>query len=155
LLRKAITVAMAVTETEIVRRGPSVVVVLVDGRSVVLVQQRRDAVGAETLELVQERLEPGETPLAAAVRGAREECAVLATGWREHGSFWAVPAYSTQRAHVLSAVVVEQLPGGEEEATRIVHCDPADLDVLLDDAVSLAGLAVYRRSASERRRAGT
>ena len=67
-----------------------------------------------------------------------------ATGWRDHGSFWAVPAYSNQRVHVLSAIVDGRLPSARE--TKVVHCDPSDLDVLLDDAVSLAGLALYRRS---------
>jgi 8-oxo-dGTP pyrophosphatase MutT (NUDIX family) len=131
-----------------VDRGPSVVVVLVDDGAVVLVQQWREAVGAETVELVQERLEPGESALDAAIRGVREECALRATRWREHGSFWAVPAYSTQRAHVLSAVVDGRVPGSAGGETKVVHCDPADLDVLLDDAVSLAGLALYRRSAA-------
>jgi|SRR6185369_10409935 8-oxo-dGDP phosphatase len=136
------------TDVERVDRGPSVVVVLMDDGAVVLVQQWRDAVGAETVELVQERLEPGETPLDAAIRGVREECALHATGWREHGSFWAVPAYSTQRAYVLSATVAGRVPAARGEETRLVHCDPADLDVLLDDAVSLAGLGLYRRSAT-------
>ena len=134
-------------EVGFVDRGPSVVVVLVDDGAVVLVQQWRAAAGAETVELVQERLEPGESPLEAAIRGVREECALHARGWREHGSFWAVPAYSNQRAHVLSAVVDGRVSSGGRE-TKIVHCDPADLDVLLDDAVSLAGLALYRRSAA-------
>ena len=131
-------------DVEWVDRGPSVVVVLVDDGAVVLVQQWRKAVGAETVELLQERLEPGESPLDAAIRGVREECALRATGWQDHGSFWAVPAYSNQRAHVLSAVVDGRLPSARE--TKVVHCDPSDLDVLLDDAVSLAGLALYRRS---------
>ena len=135
----------AETDVEQVDRGPTVVVVLVHDGAVVLVQQWREAIGAETVELVQERLEPGESPLEAAVRGVREECSLRATCWREHGSFWAVPAYSTQRAHVFSAVAEERLPGGDG-VTKVVHCDPDDLDVLLDDAVSLAGLALYRRS---------
>lgn len=135
---------------EIFERGPSVVVVLLEGESVVLVQQWREAVGAETVELVQERLEPGESPFEAAVRGVAEECAVRASGWEEHGSFWAVPAYSTQRVHVFSATVEVRLPERERRSTKVVHCEPADLDLLLDDAVSIAGLSVYRRSSSRR-----
>jgi 8-oxo-dGTP pyrophosphatase MutT (NUDIX family) len=96
---------------------------------------------------VQERIEPGETPVDAAIRGVREECSLRATDWQEHGSFWVVPAYSNQRAHVLSAVVEELVPGGGEPV-KTVHCDPGDLGVLLDDAVSIAALAVYRRSTS-------
>ena len=135
---------------EIFERGPSVVVVLLDGDNVVLVQQWREAVGTETVELVQERLEPGESPLEAAVRGVAEECAVRASGWEEHGSFWAVPAYSTQRVYVFSATVEARLPGAEERPTQMVHCEPAELDLLLDDAVSIAGLSVFRRSTSVR-----
>jgi 8-oxo-dGTP pyrophosphatase MutT (NUDIX family) len=133
---------------DVVEREPSVVVVLIDEDKVVLVQQWREAVGAETVELVQERLEPGEAPLEAAIRGVAEECAVHATGWEEHGSFWAVPAYSTQRAYVFSATVAGRLPDRGPRPTKLVHCDPADLDVLLDDAVSIAGLNVFRRATS-------
>ena len=136
-----------------VDRGPSVVVVLLEGDTVVLVQQWREAVGAETVELVQERLEAGESPLDAAIRGIAEECGARATGWQEHGSFWAVPAYSTQRVHVFSAIVEQRLTPDEPGDTKTIHCDPADLDVLLDDAVSLAGLIVFRGSSSVR--AGT
>jgi 8-oxo-dGTP pyrophosphatase MutT (NUDIX family) len=135
---------------EIFERGPSVVVVLLEGDSAVLVQQWREAVGAETVELVQERLEPGELPFQAAARGVAEECAVRASGWEEHGSFWAVPAYSTQRVHVFSATVEARLPGDGPRSTQLVHCEPADLDLLLDDAVSIAGLSVFRRSTSVR-----
>ena len=59
-----------------------------------------------------------------------------------------MPAYSTQRAYVLSAVVDGRVPSSIGHEAKILHCDPADLDVLLDDAVSLAGLALYRRSAT-------
>ena len=57
------------TDVDVVARGPSVVVILLEGVSVVLVQQWREAVDTSTVELVQERLEPGESPLDAAVRG--------------------------------------------------------------------------------------
>ena len=73
-----------------------------------------------------------------------------ASGWEEHGSFWAVPAYSTQRVYVFSATVEARLPGAGPRPTQIVHCEPADLDLLLDDAVSIAGLSVFRRSTSVR-----
>src|SRR4029079_1759324 len=77
---EAITASMGDgTDVERVDRGPSAVVVLMDAGAVVLVQQWRDAAGAETVERVQERLEPGETPLDAAIRGVREECALHAT----------------------------------------------------------------------------
>ena len=136
------------TDVDVVARGPSVVVILLERVSVVLVQQWREAVGGSTIELVQERLEAGESPLDAAVRGIREECALKATNWVDHGSFWAVPAYSTQRVHVFSAAVEKHLQAVEHESTRLVRCDPADLELILDDAVSLAGLSLYRRSMS-------
>ena len=75
---------------DVVDRGPSVVIVLMEADEVVLVRQQREAVTSETVELVQERLKPGESPLEAAIRGVAEECGVSASMWEEHGSFWAV-----------------------------------------------------------------
>lgn len=127
---------------DVVDRGPSVVIVLMEADEVVLVRQRREAVTSETMELVQERLKPGESPLEAAIRGVAEECGVSASMWEEHGSFWAVPAYSNQRVHVFSARLAQGLPS----PGSVVRCRTADLDALLDDAISIAGLSVVRRS---------
>jgi 8-oxo-dGTP pyrophosphatase MutT (NUDIX family) len=127
---------------DVVDRGPSVVIVLMEADEVVLVRRQREAVTSETMELVQERLKPGESPLEAAIRGVADECGVSASMWEEHGSFWAVPAYSNQRVHVFSARLAQGLPA----PGSVVRCRTADLDALLDDAISIAGLSVVRRS---------
>ena len=134
---------------EIFERGPSIVVVL-SKETVPCSSSSGGRRRCRTVELVQERLEPGELPFQAAARGVAEECAVRASGGRSTGSFWAVPAYSTQRVHVFSATVEARLPVDGPRSTQLVHCEPADLDLLLDDAVSIAGLSVFRRSTSVR-----
>jgi 8-oxo-dGTP pyrophosphatase MutT (NUDIX family) len=131
---------------DLIDRGPSVVIVLMEADEVVLVRQRREAVTGETMELVQERLKPGESPLEAAIRGVAGECGVSASMWEEHGGFWAAPAYSNQRVHVFSARLAQGLPAPGSETTTVVRCRTADVDALLDDAISIAGLSVVRRS---------
>ena len=122
------------------------IVASIDGE-LVAVRQPRPGAPEPTLELPSGKLEPGETPLDAAGREFAEECGLAAAGWRELGTFWAVPAYSTELVHVVEGVApfadATGTPDDDEELE--VERIPADgaLD-LLSDAVSLAALALWR-----------
>ena len=135
----------------LIDRRPTVAVVLFDGDDVVVVQQQRRSIGRETVELVQEQLEPGESAGEAGERGVWEECGIRAARWAQHGSFWAAPAYSTQRVHVLSAVVVAERSTAHPPSIRVLRLAPEDLETTLDDGISLAALSLCRRSAAVER----
>jgi ADP-ribose pyrophosphatase len=122
------------------------IVALVDGE-LLGVRQPRPGAPERTLELPSGKLEPGETPLEAAGRELAEECGLAAADWREVGTFWAVPAYSTEFVHVLEAVgpLTDAVGTPDDDEELEVERIPPDraLD-LLSDAVSLAALALWR-----------
>jgi ADP-ribose pyrophosphatase len=128
----------------LIEHPPSVVLLVSEGDLLVVVRQHRAGAGGDVLELPAGTLEPGETVLECADRELAEECGLAVSQWTELGSFWAAPAYSTERVTVLAgetagtatatpdpdeSIVVERMPAGEA-ATR------------LDDATSLAALAL-------------
>lgn len=134
----------------LVEHPPSVVLVVIDGADLVVVRQRRPGAGAEVLELPAGTLEPGETVAEAADRELAEECGLAVSAWIALGSFWAAPAYSTERVTALtgvcSDVAVAELDPDEEIAVERIA--PADAESLLEDAGSLAALALWRASTS-------
>ena len=122
------------------------IVALVDGE-LLAVRQPRPGAPEATLELPSGKLEPGETALEAAGRELAEECGAAASGWREVGTFWAVPAYSTELVHVVEALgpLADAVGTPDDDEELEVERIPVDraLD-LLSDAVSLAALALWR-----------
>jgi ADP-ribose pyrophosphatase len=133
----------------LVEHPHSVTIVAVDRDDVVVVRQRRRGAPEPVVELPAGKLEPGESPLAAAERELAEECALTAASFREIGSFWAVPAYSTEVVHVVAAEGLADCPGGEE-AIEVERRPLAEGLAVVDDAVSLAALALWReRSATD------
>ena len=111
-----------------------------------LVRQHRPGAGGPVIELPAGKLEPGESPLAAAARELAEECGLAASGWRTLGSFWAAPAYSTECVTVLAAVVdgVAFAPADGDEQIEVLRVPAADAAGYLEEATSLAALALYR-----------
>lgn len=130
----------------LVEHPPSVVIVAVDGDQLVCVRQTRPGSAGATLELPSGKIEPGESPPAAAVRELAEECALGAEEWRELGSFWAVPAYSTELVHVYVASGLSPADGAQLDDDEDVEVERLSLvGVLgrLSDAVSIAALALW------------
>lgn len=111
-----------------------------------LVRQHRPGAGGPVTELPAGKLEPGESPLAAAARELAEECGLAASGWRTLGSFWAAPAYSTELVTVLAATVAGPAfaPADGDEQIEVLRVPAADAVRYLEDAASLAALALYR-----------
>jgi ADP-ribose pyrophosphatase len=130
----------------LVEHPDSVVIVAVEGDLLLCVRQARPGSAGRTLELPSGKIEPDETPAAAAARELAEECDLAAREWHEIGSFWAAPAYSTEYVHVW-------------EASELYEGGPADLDddedvevervplvgalQRLSDASSVAALALW------------
>lgn len=117
---------------------------------VVVVVQPRAGAPKPTVELPAGKLEPGEEPGAAAVRELREECSLAATSWRALGSFWAVPAYSTERVHAFEARELRPArgqPDADEEIT-VNRLAVAGLPGALSDAISIAAYALWVASDS-------
>ena len=133
----------------LVEYPPSVVLIVTDGDDVLLVRQVRPGAGGPVVELPAGKCEPGETVMAAAARELAEECGLAATGWRELGSFWAAPGYSTERVTVLAARAGEaaSAPADDDEEIAVLRVPLAEAELAVEDAGSLAALALLRRTA--------
>lgn len=137
-------------EIPLVRHPESVTIVPVDGDEIVLVSQTRRGAGKRILELPAGTMEPGESPAEAARRELAEECGLAAATWRELGSFWAVPAYSTEFVHVFEAAELSAVPSlhlDEDEDIEVERAAAGEAEVLVSDAGSLAALALWRLKA--------
>lgn len=139
---------------EIVEPPNAVAVVAVDEEGyVALVQQLREAVRKEVLELPAGGIEPGETPLQCARRELLEETGLRGGAWRHWGGFFTTPGFCRERMELFFA---EGVQPGERleiagEALTYVRVPVAELtDVLprIEDGKTLAGLLLYLREAA-------
>ncbi len=141
-----------VTIDLVVHRGSVVLLpVLPDGR-IVLVRQYRHATGGHLWELVAGRIEPGESPIAAARRELIEETGYRASRFRKLLDFFSTPGFLTERMLVFSAHDLVPGPAQPEadEAITMRAFRPAELDRMirrgrLHDAKSIAGILTYLR----------
>jgi ADP-ribose pyrophosphatase len=127
----------------------AVVAIDVEGR-VVLVRQRRPAVGADVLELPAGLIDDGEEPLATAKRELREETGLRGGSWRELASFWTSPGFVNERVTVFAAHELEEGEpepdeGEELELVRVPLVELAARLSELENATTLIGLLLYLR----------
>jgi ADP-ribose pyrophosphatase len=125
---------------------PSVTLVVTDADGLVVVRQHRPGAAGPVLELPAGKVEPGEKVEEAADRELAEECGLAVSRWAEVGSFWAAPAYSTEHVTVLAGScsgLAHAEPDPDEQIT-VERLDRADAEARLEDAVSLAALALWR-----------
>ncbi len=130
-----------------IEHPPTVVLVVTDGDDVICVSQHRPGAGGVIVELPAGTLEPGETPRAAADRELAEECGLAVAEWTELGSFWAAPAYSTERVTVLAGTcsgTAHAEPDADEDIA-VVRLSLADALGQVEDAGSAAALALALR----------
>ncbi len=145
---------------EVITHPGSVVVlpVLADGR-ILLIQQYRHATRQYLWELVAGRMDPGETPKAAAARELIEETGYRAKRFRIFLDIFPTPGFLEERMFILLA---EGLTAGEaepEEDEKIISRshDRKQLEEMirggkLRDAKSIAGILFYFRFLSPERR---
>src|SRR3989440_669443 len=138
---------------EVITHAGSVVVLPVrpDGR-ILLIQQYRHAAGQYLWELVAGRVDPGETPKAAAARELIEETGYRAKRFRVFLDVFPTPGFLEERMFILLA---EGLTAGEaepEEDEKITFrsYDRKQLEEMmrsgkLRDAKSIAGILYYFR----------
>jgi len=144
----------------VVRHGPSAVVIAVDaGERVLLVRQFRFPAGGRLWELPAGRVNPGETPLAAARRELLEETGYRARRWKKLLAFYPSPGYVTERMHLYLARGLE--PGearpDDDERIRCRWFSRRELAAWLRsgrivDGKTLVGLLLWERT---RRRSKT
>jgi ADP-ribose pyrophosphatase len=132
--------------------GSVVLLPLFDDGRVLLVRQYRHAVGTHLWELVAGRIEPRESPLAAAKRELLEETGYTARRFRKLLEIYPSPGYVSERMLVYSA---EGLTAGQarpeaDERITARHFSLRQLDTMmrrgsLRDAKSVAGILYHAR----------
>jgi ADP-ribose pyrophosphatase len=136
-------------DVPLVEHPDSVVIVAVEDDLLLCVTQWRPGSDGPTLELPSGKLEPGETPAAAAARELAEECALGAQEWSELGRFWAAPGYSTELVHVFEALTLSDSDGAVLDPDEDVEVERIPLEGAmrrLSDAGSVAALALWLES---------
>jgi ADP-ribose pyrophosphatase len=131
----------------LVRHPESVIIIPVDKGEIILVSQTRPGAGTRLLELPAGTLEPDETPDEAARRELAEECGLAAKSWQAIGSFWAVPAYSTEYSHVFLATglsPVDSTHVDEDEDIEVERVPKHEALSRVADGGSIAALALWR-----------
>jgi ADP-ribose pyrophosphatase len=131
-----------------IEHPPSVTLVVTDGDELVLVRQPRPGAGGTVLELPAGKVEPGETLYEAADRELAEECGLAVGEWTELGSFWLAPAYSTELVHVLAGTCsgTASAEHDADEEIEVVRLPPERAVAALEDAASIAALALWMRN---------
>lgn len=140
-------------ELMVVHPGSVVLVPLLDDGRVVLIRNRRFAVGGAVLELPAGTLEPPEDALTCAHRELLEETGYRAATMDRLGGFWLAPSFSTEWMEVFAARGLrfegQRLDVGEEisvEALDSERVRDAIRTGALCDSKSLAALMLLERA---------
>jgi ADP-ribose pyrophosphatase len=131
----------------VIQHPPSVVLVVLDGGEVVLVRQPRPGAGALVLELPAGTTKDGESLVACADRELAEECGLAVDRWTELGSFWAAPAYSSERVTAFAGEASGEAvaEADEDEEIEVQRLPVAEVLAALEDGVSIAAFALWMR----------
>jgi len=139
------------TSREVVEHGDCVAIIAIDAAdNVLLVNQFRQPVGKELLEIPAGGIEPGEDPVTTVSRELREETGYLPRKVERLGGFYSAPGYCTEYLHLYLAtdLVPSQLYAEDTENIRLVRVPITEIPGLIDsgsicDAKSIAGLLTF------------
>lgn len=110
----------AVHRLDVVEHGPSLAIVATPARhEIVLVRQFRHPAGRALWELPAGTAEPGEDPMAGAIRELREETGYRAAGIRPLGAFYTTPGFCDEIMYFYHAHGLEPGEQSLDEDERI------------------------------------
>jgi ADP-ribose pyrophosphatase len=107
------------TREVVVHPGAVVVLAFVDERTILLVRNRRQALGQVLLELPAGTLDKGEAPMNAAGRELQEETGHLAGRMVAMGAFYTSPGILTERMYAFAAYDLQKTQMALEEGEEI------------------------------------
>jgi ADP-ribose pyrophosphatase len=135
-----------------VHPGAVVILAFVDDDTILLIRQRRYAVGEVLLELPAGTLEKGEAPMNCAGRELREETGYIAGRLQLLRSFYSSPGVLTEKLHAFAAYDLEASVQALEEGEDIELLPTAysqALEMIADgqivDGKTIATLLMYDR----------
>jgi ADP-ribose pyrophosphatase len=135
-----------------VHNGAVVVLAFVQDDTLLLLRQKRHAVGQVLMELPAGTLEKGENPMNCAGRELQEETGYLAARIKPIGSFYSSPGILSEKMHAFAAFDLtkthQALDEGEELEVSEVGFDEA-IEMIrtgeIQDAKSIATLLMYEK----------
>jgi ADP-ribose pyrophosphatase len=123
------------TQREIIAHPGAVVVLpLLPNGKVILIRQRRYAIGQVLIELPAGTLEKGEDPMNCAGRELLEETGLVAGRLRPLYSFFSSPGILTEKMYVFAAYDLEQSVSALEEGEEIEL-----FPVMMNEALEMCG----------------
>ena len=136
----------------VVHPGAVVVLGLLDDQRVLLIRNRRDAVGQTLLELPAGTLEKNEDPINCAGRELLEETGYLAQRLRPIGTYFTSPGVLSEKMYAYAAYDLQQRKSALEEGEEI-EVEPTAFDEAIrmirdgriQDAKTIATLLTYDR----------
>jgi len=139
------------TTREIVEHSDCVAIVAIDADdNVLLVNQFRQAVGKELLEIPAGGIEPSEDPVATVRRELREETGYLPGKVERLDGFYSAPGYCTEYLYLYLAtdLTPSQLYAEDTENIRLIRAPIGQISDLIAsgsicDAKSIAGLLTF------------
>ncbi len=146
------------TTREIVEHSDCVAIVAIDDNdNVLLVNQFREAVGKELLEIPAGGIDPGEDPEAAVRREMQEETGYLPRKVERLSGFYSAPGYCTEYLYLYLAtdLVSSQLHAEDTESISLVRVPTSQIPGLLAsdsicDGKSVVGLLTFLEYRKER-----
>lgn len=102
---------------------------------VLLIRQRRHAIGADIIEIPAGTLHDGEDPQAAAIRELEEETGYRAGTMIERARFWTTPGFTTEFMYLYEAsgLVKTQTNLDEDEVIDVLIVDRDEAFRMIDD----------------------
>jgi len=139
------------TTREVVEHSDCVAIVAIDGDdNVLLVNQYRQPIGKELLEIPAGGIDPGEDAEAAVRREMREETGFLPRKIKRLGGFYSSPGFCTEYLHLYLALdlISSPLQAEDTEIIQLVRVPASQIPELISsgrigDAKSIAGLLTY------------
>ena len=136
----------------VVHPGAVVVLPFLDERTILLIRNKRHAIGQILLELPAGTLDKGEAPMNAAGRELQEETGYLAARMIPIAAFFASPGILTERMYAFAAYDLQKTQMALEEGEEI-EVVPAGLDEAINmirtgeicDSKTIATLLMHDR----------
>jgi ADP-ribose pyrophosphatase len=136
----------------VVHPGAVVVLPFIEADRILLIRNKRYAVGQILLELPAGTLEKGEQPMNCAGRELAEETGYLARRLQPLGNFFSSPGILSEKMYAFAAYDLEKVQTALDEGEEI-EVQPASLDEAVEmirsgeihDAKTIATLLMYDR----------